>query len=117
MSQHPSKRDRRTVGIPSRPRRDNAPKGVGSSRRHHRSKCPKRRRLQGLSPARYPYYGAPSTRGRHTWSWPFRLLFRPFPAPCGEDRKSVVSGKSVSVSVSIGGCRIIKKNNNITNKI
>src|SRR3546814_21190056 len=93
--------DLRTVGIPSRPRRDNAPKGVGSSRRHHRSKCPKRRRLQGLSPARYPYYGAPSTRGRHTWSWPFRILFR--------DRKSVVQGKSVSVRVDLGGSRLIKK--------
>src|SRR3546814_19457721 len=27
------------------------------------------------------------------------------------DRKSVVSGKSVSVRVALGGCRIIKKNN------
>src|SRR3546814_16008151 len=28
---------------------------------------------------------------------------------CGEDRKSVVSGKSVSVRVDLGGRRIIKK--------
>src|SRR3546814_12809000 len=35
----------------------------------------------------------------------------------GEDRKSVVSGKSVSVSVDLGGRRIIqKKNNNRHNK-
>src|SRR3546814_11465235 len=32
-----------------------------------------------------------------------------------EDRKSVVSGKNVSVSVDLGGARIIKKNNT-TNK-
>src|SRR3546814_11297463 len=31
----------------------------------------------------------------------------------GKDRKSVVSGKSVSVRVDLGGCRIIKKTNKI----
>src|SRR3546814_11426472 len=31
------------------------------------------------------------------------------------DRKSVVSGQSVSVRVDLGGCRIIKKKNNVTN--
>src|SRR3546814_21071051 len=30
-------------------------------------------------------------------------------APRAKDRKSVVSGKSVSVRVGLGGCRIIKK--------
>src|SRR3546814_16642980 len=30
----------------------------------------------------------------------------------GKDRKSVVSGKSVSVRVDIGGCRTIKKKHN-----
>src|SRR3546814_18225064 len=34
----------------------------------------------------------------------------------GLDRKSVVEGKSVSVRVDLGGRRIIKKKNNITNK-
>src|SRR3546814_11175895 len=32
-----------------------------------------------------------------------------------EDRKSVVSGKGVSVRVDLGGRRIIKKKNNLTN--
>src|SRR3546814_12650948 len=34
----------------------------------------------------------------------------------GRDRKSVVSGKSVSVRVDLGGRRIIKKKKNITYK-
>src|SRR3546814_11582899 len=42
------------------------------------------------------------------------------PEPAGRkpvgrrDRKSVESGKSVSVRVDLGGCRIIKKNKSIT---
>src|SRR3546814_10993408 len=35
----------------------------------------------------------------------------PLPMPPQQDRKSVVSGKSVSVRVSIGGRRIINKKN------
>src|SRR3546814_13279468 len=35
-------------------------------------------------------------------------------SPAGEDRKSVVSGKSVSVRVDLGGRRIIKKKTNYT---
>src|SRR3546814_21111418 len=34
-----------------------------------------------------------------------------------QDRKSVVSGKSVSVRVDLGGRRILKKKNNSTNKL
>src|SRR3546814_17653428 len=47
---------------------------------------------------------------------PGATLDAPKFADCGEkplavvDRKSVVSGKSVSVRVDLGGCRIIKKN-------
>src|SRR3546814_20769610 len=47
-----------------------------------------KRRLNGCAPA----------RGRYCWS--------------SRDRKSVVSGKSVSVRVDLGGRRFIKKKNN-----
>src|SRR3546814_17753184 len=43
------------------------------------------------------------------------FLFLPNYSPDLKDRKSVVSGKSVSVRVDLGGRRIIKKKNN-TNK-
>src|SRR3546814_18818798 len=49
------------------------------------------------------------------------LPFTVTPAPAKtlklQDRKSVVSGKSVSVRVDLGGRRIIKKKQNIKNKI
>src|SRR3546814_19531375 len=40
----------------------------------------------------------------------------PVNSVCRVDRKSVVSGKSVSVRVDLGGRRIIQKNNNNNNK-
>src|SRR3546814_14299435 len=40
-----------------------------------------------------------------------RSYARSMPRQFVRDRKSVVKGKSVSVRVDLGGCRIIKKNN------
>src|SRR3546814_14857226 len=64
------------------------------------------RKGAGVPPRRRP--GGPRAVPR------LRRLLRPGPAgrpQDAEDRKSVVSGKSVSVRVDLGGRRIIKKKN------
>src|SRR3546814_19197421 len=64
---------------------------------------------------------AQSVRGGHAEHPPIRCRLlsekepslQPEPTGHGRDRKSVVSGKSVSVRVDLGGRRIIKKKMNI----
>src|SRR3546814_17087609 len=45
---------------------------------------------------------------------PLRETMEMFERQLEQDRKSVVSGKSVSVRVDLGGRRVIKKKNNVT---
>src|SRR3546814_21197483 len=47
--------------------------------------------------------------GRYCGRQPGSELFEPLRPRCDGDRKSVVSGKSVSVRVDLGGRRLIKK--------
>src|SRR3546814_12044458 len=106
-----------------------------SSRRRH-TRCALVTGVQTCAlPICAPYQGAMAKRNRSVWPQPARLV-RPkhgpgcaeqapsadsanlsvwfqYHGPCarrnGRDRKSVVSGKSVSVRVDLGGRRIIKK--------
>src|SRR3546814_20974144 len=51
--------------------------------------------------------GLSSSHRPSSWRFPSPIVVR---RPCTRDRKSVVSGKSVSVRVDLGGRGIIKKN-------
>src|SRR3546814_17554793 len=70
----------------------------------------------GPFPVRDPAVRRRISRAGRAWPWPPWPLRRPCPFPAfspgsapGPDRKSVVSGKSVSVRVDLGGRRLIKK--------
>src|SRR3546814_18479110 len=96
-----SRADRRQAGDPGERRRRRRADGLGARRTRRGSSTGSRAPLEGME-----------------LTMIFRQLFEPesstytYLLGCqesGKDRKSVVSGKSVSVRVDLGGSRSIKK--------